>query len=984
MNFITHLLLKTMAFMFNTRPSLKKYLRTTDGWVNFSVGLKLENGKLEQSITFRNGKVSVSGKIANDTDVVMRFVNKETLKEMLKITPNEILGLILHNKMVLEGNIAYLQLFNFYLSLLLGKKHQRMLAKKIKEDAVSRKKEFDTSGHKARGREIADRNKNRLRGVRTDEYVRYLEDPYLSEYSINNFPRIKKFLDDHFTIKPEICTERPRLLTQWYRKNGFESDAEGKLWQPELRAALAYRYLMENRKPIIHCNDLIAGTSTSKEPTGVIIYPDAQGTMIWGELGSVDKRVLNPYTISKEDTFVLHDILTFWTKRNFREYVRDKYCNPLCLSIDERWVYYFVWKSVGISHTIPDFPKVLNKGINGIMEEIDTRLSDKKNTEANIISLTAMKISLEGVLAYAKNLSSEASVLASSEQNQVRKKELEMLAKICAKVPAEPSETLDEALNALWITWVALHMENTNTGLSIGRLDQWLQPYFVKDMEKISTETEKRNYIAHAIELVACFFMRGTDHLPLVPDIGNYLFGGSSSDQAITLGGVTPEGKDGVNDMTYIILKVTEMLSIRDPNVNARFNIEKNSDTYLKRLCEVNYITVATPSMHSDENVAASLAPHGYKIEDVRDWAATGCVEPTLCGRHMGHTGSILMNMVAALEMALNNGSHPSMDWNLGPSTGSIEKGSFTTFEEFYSAYTAQQKFLIDRAVELNNMLAEAHTVLRPTPLLSSLINGSIEKGIDVTKGGAMYNTSGSSNIGLADVTDSLMVIKKLVFDDKIISFTELKKAVDTNFTGDPKILALVQNRVPLFGSGNSESLALANRITEFIHGCYNHHTNYRGGKYTAGFWSMSQHVAYGSLSGALPSGRRAGKAFTPGLTPQPSASKNFLDNIMDVARLNPQHMDNNIAFNVKLMPGLAGKREDTIDAMCSYVKTYFQQGGMQMQFNVVTSEVLKDAMAHPENYRNLLVRISGYNAYFVTLNRDMQIELIERTGYGI
>ncbi len=984
MNFITSLLLKTMAFMFNIRPSLKKYLRTTDGWINFSVGIKLENGKLEQSITFRNGKASVSGKIAPDTDVVMRFVNKETVKEMLKITPNEMLGLILHNKMVLDGNIAYLQLFNFYLSLLLGKKHQRMLAKKNKDDSSYRKKEYATGGHEARGREIADRNKNRLKGMRTDENVRYLEDPYLSEYSIDNFPRIKKFLNDHFTLKPAICTERPRLLTQWFRENGFESDAEGILWQPEIRAALAYRYLMENRKPIIHSNDLIAGTSTSKEPTGVIIYPDAQGTMIWGELGSVDKRALNPYTISEEDALVLHDIFTFWTKRNFREYVRNKYNNPLCLSIDERWVYYFVWKSVGISHTIPDFPKLLNKGINGIMEEIDLRLKDEKNTEANTISLTAMKITLEGVIAYAKNLAGEASVLASSEKNPVRKKELERLVGICTKVPAGPSETLDEAVNALWIVWVALHMENTNTGLSLGRLDQWLQPYFAKDMGNISTESERREYIAHAIELVACFFMRGTDHLPLVPDIGNYLFGGSSSDQAITIGGMTTEGQDGVNDMTYIILKVTEMLSIRDPNVNARFSMEKNSDAYLKRLCEVNYITVATPSMHSDENVAASLAPHGYKIEDIRDWAATGCVEPTLCGRHMGHTGSILMNMVAAFEMALNNGRHPAMDWNLGPSTGSIEKGSFSTFDDFFSAYAAQQEFLIDQAVELNNLLAEAHTVLRPTPFLSSLIDGSIEKGTDVTKGGARYNTSGSSNIGLADVTDSLMVIKKLVFDDKIISFAELKKAVDANFNGYPKILALVKNRVPIFGSGNMESLALANRITEFIHGCYHRHTNYRGGKYTAGFWSMSQHVAYGSLSGALPSGRLAGKAFTPGLTPQPSASKNFLDNIMDVARLNPRHMDNNIAFNVKLMPGLAGKREGTIDSMCSYVKTYFQQGGMQMQFNVVTSEVLKDAMAHPENYRNLLVRISGYNAYFVTLNREMQIELIERTGYGI
>jgi formate C-acetyltransferase len=984
MNLITHLLLKVMALMFNIRPSLKKYLRTTDGWINFSVGIRLEKGRLEQSIIFRNGKVSVSGKIATGTDVVLRFINKETVREMLKITPNEMLGLILHNKMILDGNIAYLQLFNFYLSLLLGKKHQKMLAKRIKEDIVSRKKEYGTGLNETFNSEISDRKKNSLTGLRTDKNVRYLEDPYLPEYSIDDFPRIKNFLDDHFTLKPIVCTERPRLLTEWYRKNGFESDLKGEPWKPEIRSALAYRYLMENRKPIIHSNDLIAGTSTSKEPTGVIIYPDAQGTMIWGELGSMDKRVLNPYTISEEDALILHDLFNFWAKRNFREYVREKYHNPLCLSIDERWVYYFVWKSVGISHTIPDFQKMLNMGLSGIINEIEARLKDERNTEANNISLTAMKITLEGVITYAENLATEAVMLASSEENHIRKKELEKLAGICRKVPSEPSETLDEAVNALWIVWVALHMENTNTGLSLGRLDQWLQPYFAKDMEKISTETGRCEYISHAIELIACFFMRGTDHLPLVPDIGNYLFGGSSSDQAITLGGVTPDGEDGVNDMTYIILKVTEMLSIRDPNLNARFSIEKNSDTYLKRLCEVNYITAATPSMHCDENIAVSLAPNGYKIEDIRDWAATGCVEPTLCGKHMGHTGSILMNMVAGLEMALNNGRHPAMDWNLGLPTGIIEKNEFKTFDEFFNAYTTQQKFLIDNAIELNNILAEAHTILRPTPFLSSLIDGSIEKGTDVTKGGARYNSSGSSNIGLADVTDSLMVIKKLVFDDKKISFADLKKEVDSNFTGDPKILALVQNTVPHFGSGNSESLALANRITEFIHGCYHSRTNFRRGKYTAGFWSMSQHVAYGSLSGALPSGRRAGKAFTPGLTPHPSASKNFLDNIMDVSHLNPQFMDNNIAFNVKLMPGLNSSREDTINAMCSYVKTYFQQGGMQMQFNVVTSEMLKDAMVHPENYRNLLVRISGYNAYFVTLNKEMQIELIERTGYGI
>ena len=207
---------------------------------------------------------------------------------------------------------------------------------------------------------------------------------------------------------------------------------------------------------------------------------------------------------------------------------------------------------------------------------------------------------------------------------------------------------------------------------------------------------------------------------------------------------------------------------------------------------------------------------------------------------------------------------------------------------------------------------------------------------------------------------------------------------MDTNFEKDPALLALVQKKVPLFGSGSEEAVAMANRIAKWAHDYYGGLSHYRGGKYTTGFWSMSTHVAFGTLTGALPSGRRAGKPFTPGLTPQPFASKNLLDNIRDVAKLDPLNLNNNIAFNVKVVPSTSDSREKTVNDMFSYVKTFFDLGGMQIQLNVVTSEMLKDAMAHPENYRNLLVRISGYNAYFVTLNRDMQLELIERAEYGI
>ncbi|HQG32377.1 MAG TPA: pyruvate formate lyase family protein, partial [Deltaproteobacteria bacterium] len=565
-----------------------------------------------------------------------------------------------------------------------------------------------------------------------------------------------------------------------------------------------------------------------------------------------------------------------------------------------------------------------------------------------------------------------------------RKAELERLAEICAKVPENPCTTLDEAVNAIWIHWVGVHMESTNAGFSLGRMDQWLQPYYVSDMEKLHTEEERQEYIRHAIELIGCFYMRCTDHLPLIPDIGNYLFGGSSSDQAITLGGITPQGEDAVNDMTYIFLKVTELLKIRDPNVNARYNREKNSETYLRRLCEVNINTTATPSIHNDVVVMKSLEEFDYPPEHLRDWAATGCVEPTLSGRHIGHTNCMMFNMVAALEMAMFNGRHPLMRWDVGPKTGDIDLGAFATFDEFFAAFCSQLDFLMDNSCEYNRLLGEAHSVLRPTPYMSVLVEGCITKGKDATKGGALYNSSGTACIGLADITDSLMAIKKLVYDEKKVTLRDIKKAMETNFEGNSYLHSMVTKKVPLFGSGSSEAVEMANRVTKYVHDRFGAHTNFRGGKYTAGFWSMSNHVAFGTLTGALPSGRLAGKPFTPGLTPEAHASKSLLDNIRDVTRLEPKWMNNNIAFNVKVVPSAHESHEEAVDHVYSYAKTYCDLGGMQMQFNVVSSATLKDAMAHPENYRDLMVRISGYNAYFVTLNRDMQMELIERAEYGV
>ncbi len=982
-NVTMRMLLNVIAASFSLRPSLKKYLKTAEGWLNFTVGLTTESGSVGCAIRFADGKVKVLNVIPDDAEVVLIFRSDTAVKKLLGATPSDQIHMMLKSELRLRGHMGYMNLFFFLLSLLMSKKQIKAMAKE-RENARKELLKASPEIRKDLNDEWRSRKSRRLRGEKVDPGVRYLEDPYLSGFSLDDFPRLKKFLDVHFTVKPEICPELPRLYTEWHKQNGLDVDPAGKPWVPVIRKAHSYKYLMENRQPIIAYDSLIAGTTTSR-PVGSIVYPDGSGTVIWNELLTIPYRTHNPFDISEETRRLLHfEVFPYWNGRNFREWVRAKYGNPLCQQIDERYAMYFSWKQATISHTIPDFPKILRLGTSGMIEEIHRELAGDGNDAEKTATLEAMILTLEGLTAYAKNLAAQASRDARKAADPRRAEELRHLAAICSQVVEYPARTLDEALNAMWITWVGLHMESMNAGLSLGRLDQWLQPYYLADMEKIGSEEERQQYIRQAIELVGHFYMRCTDHFPLTPDLANFYFGGSSSNQVITLGGITQDGEDAVNDMTYLFLKVTEMLSIRDPNMNARYKPGVNSDIYLKRLCEVNLITAATPAMHNDDAMIAALKPMGYDIRDIRNWSATGCVEPTLSARHIGHTNMQMMNMVAALEMALNNGTHPLTGWKLGPETGHVEQDAFKTFDEFFNAFTAQFQFLIDRSIEYNHMLAEAHQYIRPTPLLSSLIDGCIVKGRDVTKGGAVYNSSGTALVGLADVTDSLMVIKKLVYDEKKITFADMKKAVDTNFEDAPALLAMARKKVPLFGSGSAEAVAMANRVARWSHDYYGGIPHYRGGKYTTGFWTMSQHVAFGTLSGALPSGRQKGKPFTPGLTPQPFASSSLLDNMRDVAQLDPVNLNNNIAFNVKVVPAAADSQEKTVGDIFSYVKTYFDLGGMQMQMNVVTSAMLRDAMAHPENYRNLIVRISGYNAYFVTLNHDMQMELIERAEYPI
>lgn len=977
-NRLANAVLQFFAFEFSKVKKNQEYLKTRDGWINFSIGLTTEDGAVAQSIWFQGGNAKVRSNIDGvDTKLILQDTG--VLAQLASLPPNEVLNLMLKNKMASSGNMSYLELFNLLISVLMRDKQIKQMHAQIEER--------ETTGREMTDDPDAGRTRpplEFLKAEKADPGVKYItDDPYLSAYRLDQFPRLKEYLDKHLSDRPAICVERAVLLTDWFRKNGFEVKYDGTPWVPETRQGMAFKYLMENKKPIIRKGDLLAGTTTTKE-IGVPIYPDGVGVLIWGELLTVSERMLQPYEPLEEwEIKALNsDVFPYWVNRTFREYVRNKYHEPKCQQLDERWAACFMWKTVALSHTILDYPKLLRLGLTGIIEEVRAELAKPDNSEAKKQELEAMILCYEGMIAYARHLAAQARREAEEETDPKRKKELEVIAEAVAHSPEFPARNMDEAVHAIWVHWIGVHMESTNAGFSLGRMDQWLQPVFESDMAKLKTKEERDAYISHVLELLGCFYLRCQDHVPLVPDIGNYLFGGSSSDQAITLGGITPEGEDAVNDMTYVFLKVTEMLGMRDPNVNARYNPKKNSDTYLRRLCEVNVHTTSTPSIHNDEAVMASLVDLNYEPEDLRDWSATGCVEPTISGKHIGHTNCMMFNMVAALEMALYNGYHPLMRWHLGPETGEVSE--FRTFDEFLEAFFRQLECLADLTCQYNNYLGEAHSVIRPTPLMSAMVDSCIEKGLDVTKGGAKYNSSGTACIGLADIVDSLMAIKSLVYDRKVYTFTELVEAVRNNFEGNEVMRSRILTETPRFGSGSDEAVEVANRVTKFMKDCFWSHLNFRGGHYTTGFWSMSNHVAFGALTGALPSGRLAFEPFTPGLTPEANASKSLLDNIRDVTRLEPTSMNNNIAFNVKVNPSPRDSHAQTVEHVTNYAKAYSTMGGMQMQFNVVSSATMRAAMARPEEYKDLMVRISGYNAYFTQLNRDLQLELVRRADYSM
>ena len=803
-----------------------------------------------------------------------------------------------------------------------------------------------------------------------------LADIGLKDHTLDNLPRLRELRDLAFKRQPAICIERARYVTEYLRDLDNAQDF------PEVRQAKKVRHFLRHKSTQFHDRNLLAGSTTSK-PLGAPLFPEFFALTLWPELETVSTRPKNPQQLSAADARELNlEIFPFWMEKNVLELVRGRFNNPPCLRLFESLVFFIAGKAGCISHAVPTYRLMLEHGLIGIMDmasEQETRLrADNTPTSRRQAAFyQAVRIGLEGIIDHAIRLATAADQQGAQESDPQRKKEFADLAAVCRRVPAQPATSFREAVNAIWLCQVGIHAENINMAMSPGRLDQVLYPYFRQDLDA------GRLTVAEAIELIGCLWFKLSDNVTMVPEASEEMFGGAGTVPAVTLGGVDSNGEDAVNDLTYIMLRVTELLRIRDPNVNARYHYEKNSRQYCQRVSEVIVNTQAVPAFFNDVANIDALTGQHEPLEHARDYAVIGCVELASSGRDYPASSSIMLNLVAVMEMAMFGGKRPiTGDEQIGPATPPPEK--LKSFEEFWEVFKTQFNWLAEQAIQLNEYMGAVHQEMMPSPLLSAFFEGPLAKGKDLIQGGALYNSSGATHIGFADVVDSLNGIEQAVFQEKRFLFDELVSAIKNNFTGQigEKMRQYLKNRAPKYGTENPIARKNGRNLVRHLFQFYQSHTNYRGGPYRPAYWTMTNHAGLGGISGALPNGRRAGELLASGITPVSGAAPELTACLNSVAELGGRMVPGCWAFNVKYSP------EKNTGAMterfAQTVEAYFRAGGQQVQFNLMTYEMLLDAQKNPAAYPELMVRVSGYSAYFKDLNRMMQDELISRTQYDL
>ena len=761
-----------------------------------------------------------------------------------------------------------------------------------------------------------------------------------------------------------------RLQTLWLRLDE-RAQRGGQPTIVSLAKALAYTLACSDLR--VYPDELLVGNPT-RHRVGAALHPDYGGLLMLPELETLGRRSVNALaTTPAQLEALVGDIFPYWFTRSvmargpvFAEDIELQ--NKL--TEGRRFV---LTQFAGISHVTPDFPRVLELGFEGIREQI-LRAQAGAESEGQRAFFDAARIAAKAVIDYAARVSRNCAeeALRFDETDPARAAELRELAAINARVPAQPARSFHEALQSVVTTWVAVHQESFQHGVSFGRVDQYLWPYYQRDRDAGVLDQ------AQAVELIGCFLAKAAEQLPLFNQLATEFFSGLSSASGLTIGGTDPHGEDASNELSALFLLAYDRVRLRQPNMHLR--LHPGTPASLRALAfEIVGEGGGQPALFNDARIIEALRELDLPEADARDFSIVGCVEWGVPYASFPAAGAGFVSLPAILDEVLHQPqvrSHPRL-------SGQADDDPSEAMEVIWVALRERLAQTVAEVVAGNDAIEHAHAVCRPTPLLSTVVDGCIDAGKDVTEGGARYNSTGVQAVGLADVADSLAAIEALVCEQGRLSLDALMTAVDADFEGHEALRQRIVERVPKYGQGQARPEDWAGRLARAYAHELRRYRNVRGGPYAPGFWSMTTHVGFGARLGALPSGRRAKRPFANGASPSNgSDARGPTASMLSVVEVGGLHVGNGLALNESLDPPFArGPRGAAIvDAL---TRGYFDAGGMQVQYNVVGVDELIDAKLHPERHRGLVVRISGYSAYFNDLTPAMKDELIARSQHG-
>lgn len=774
--------------------------------------------------------------------------------------------------------------------------------------------------------------------------------------------RINILKSQILNAKPCVESERAVLITESFK------ETEG---QPAiLRRALALKKILENLPITIREEELIVGSLT-KEPRSSQVFPEFSNKWLRDELDRIDKRNGDAFQISEENKEKLQDVFEYWNGKTTSElatsYMSEETVKAVNADIFTVGNYYYN----GVGHIAVNYDKVLKIGFNGIINEAKEQLEKSRSIDPDFIKkekfLSSVIISCEAAITYANRYAEKAKELARNTNDSRRKAELNEIAKICAKVPAGGATSFYEACQSFWFVHAIINIESNGHSISPARFDQYMYPYYEND-KNITEE--------FAQELIDCIWIKLNDINKVRDEISTKHFGGYPMYQNLIVAGQNSEGKDATNIISYMALEASVHVRLPQPSLSVRI-WNKTPDEFMLRAAELTREGLGLPAYYNDEVIIPALVARGLTLEDARDYGIIGCVEPQKPGKTEGWHDSAFFNLARIVELTINSGLDKNKQ--IGPKTQKFE--DMKSFDEFMNAYQIQMEYFVKHMCCADNCIDIAHAERAPLPFLSSMVDDCIGRGKSLQDGGAEYNFSGPQGVGVANIGDSLVAVKKNVFDEKKITPSELKKALDNDFKKAEEIQSLLK-KAPKFGNDIDEVDDLAREGALVYSKEVNKYTNPRGGKFQPGLYPSSINVFFGSLTGATPDGRNCGQPLADGVSPSrgcdisgPTAACN------SVAKLDHFIASNGTLFNQKFHPS-ALKGDNGLMNLSALIRSYFDQKGFHVQFNVIDKEILLAAQKNPENYQDLIVRVAGYSAQFISLDKSIQNDIIARTEH--